>query len=188
MTSKAPYHHGNLARVLLDAAADVIGEVGPAQMSLREVARRSGVSNAAPIHHFGDKRGLFTALAAEGFTMLAERLRVAREATGEFLEVGVAYVRFATEHRAHFDVMFRRELFDADAPEVVAAMRAAAAELYGPAGEMFGERAGGRDAGIFAWSLVHGLSTLILTGNLGEGAANNPARIARRIARLMSPA
>ena len=102
-----PYHHGNLPRALLDSAAEVIAEVGPAQMSLREVARRSGVSNAAPVHHFGDKAGLFTALAAEGYQLLAAELAEASETTGDFVAVGVAYVRFAVKHRAHFEVMFR---------------------------------------------------------------------------------
>ena len=56
-----PYHHGNLSRALLDAAAELIADVGPSQVSLRELARRTGVSNAAPVHHFGDKAGLYRA-------------------------------------------------------------------------------------------------------------------------------
>ena len=115
------YHHGDLRRALLAAAVEAIDEVGPTAMSLRDVARRAGVSHAAPAHHFGDKAGLLTALAAEGFRRLADELdRTARE-TGSFLEVGVAYVRFAVTHPAHFAVMFRPDLHDTDDPELVEA-------------------------------------------------------------------
>ena len=66
---------------------------------MRELARRAGVSHTAPAHHFGDKTGLLTAIATEGNQLLGEALRNAREAGG-FLEVGLAYVRFAVEHPA----------------------------------------------------------------------------------------
>jgi AcrR family transcriptional regulator len=105
-----PYHHGDLPRALLDAAVHAILEVGPAAVSLRDLARRTGVSHAAPAHHFGDKAGLLTAVATDGFQLLAATLGEAYQATGSFLEVGVAYVRFAATHRAHFEVMFRPEL------------------------------------------------------------------------------
>src|SRR3954451_6173243 len=64
------YHHGNLRRVLLDTALEAIATDGVAALSLRDVARRAGVSHAAPAHHFGDKRGLLTAIAIEGFAGL----------------------------------------------------------------------------------------------------------------------
>src|SRR5579875_2460713 len=95
-----PYHHGDLRPALLRAAVEVIGQSGPAAMSLREVARRAGVSHAAAAYHFGDKAGLLTAVAAQGYRMLTEELRSARDARRGFLEVGVAYVRFAVSHRA----------------------------------------------------------------------------------------
>ena len=97
-----PYHHGDLRPALLRAAVEVIGQSGPAAMSLREVARRAGVSHAAAAYHFGDKAGLLTAVAAQGYRMLTEELRRARDSRRGFLEVGVAYVRFAVSHRAHF--------------------------------------------------------------------------------------
>ena len=124
-----PYHHGDLPRVLLDAAVQAILEVGPAAVSLRDLARRTGVSHAAPAHHFGDKAGLLTAVAADGFRRLAATLREVYEATGSFLEVGVAYVGFAVNHRAHFEVMFRPELYRTDDPELVRARGAARALL-----------------------------------------------------------
>src|SRR5215210_1552970 len=96
-----PYHHGDLRRALLDAAVEAIAADGPAAVSLRDLARRAGVSHAAPAHHFGDKAGLLTAVAAQGYQLLADTLTAARQRSGDFLEVGVAYVRFAVDHRAH---------------------------------------------------------------------------------------
>src|SRR4051794_203129 len=94
--SPSPYHHGDLRRVLLDAAVAAIAEHGPAALSLRDLARRAGVSHAAPAHPFDDKAALLTAVAVDGYQRLAERLRAARTA-GTFLDVGVAYVQFAVE-------------------------------------------------------------------------------------------
>src|SRR5215212_10166673 len=130
-----PYHHGDLRRALLKAALQAIAEVGPAAVSLRDLARRTGVSHAAPAHHFGDKAGLLTAVATDGFRRLAATLRDTYEATGSFLEVGVAYVGFAVTHRAHFEVMFRPELYHPDDPELVRARDAARALLDPPAAE-----------------------------------------------------
>src|SRR5919112_6813183 len=86
-----PYHHGNLRRALIDAALTAVAQQGPAALSLRDVARRAGVSHAAPTHHFGNKAGLLTAIAAEGWDLLADALTAVPTATGDFLEVGVAY-------------------------------------------------------------------------------------------------
>jgi len=83
-----PYHHGDLPRVLLDTATQAILEVGPAAVSLRDLARRAGVSHAAPAYHFGDKAGLLTAVAVDGFERLAAALREAYQTTGSFLEAG----------------------------------------------------------------------------------------------------
>src|SRR5262249_11370049 len=105
-----PYHHGDLRAALISAALTVIAEQGTASLSLRELARRAGVSPAAPAPPLGDKTGLRPAIAAEGFQMLAEATSTAWQRTGSFLEVGVAYVRFATTHPAHFAVMFRPDL------------------------------------------------------------------------------
>jgi AcrR family transcriptional regulator len=128
--AKRGYHHGDLRRALLAVAAEAIAESGPAALSLRDLARRAGVSHAAPTHHFGDKAGLLTALATEGYELLAAALTAAREETGSFLEVGVAYVGFAVAHRAHFEVMFRPDLYHADDPELVAARARAGRALY----------------------------------------------------------
>src|SRR5262245_18217916 len=111
---KTAYHHGNLRRALLDAALELVREQGVVTLSLREVARRASVSHAAPAHHFGYKAGLLTALATEGFEQVAAALRAAAERSQRpelrFAWTGWAYVMFAAEHRAYFEVMFSPEL------------------------------------------------------------------------------
>jgi AcrR family transcriptional regulator len=179
-----PYHHGDLPRALLEAALQAIVEVGPAAVSLRDLARRTGVSHAAPAHHFGDKAGLLTAVATDGFRRLAATLRETYQATGSFLEVGVAYVGFAVTHRAHFEVMFRPELYHTDDPDLVQARDAARSLLYPPAAEA----ANGPDgddvrAAVAAWSLVHGLATLWLNHNLPPQLGDDPEQITREVAR-----
>jgi AcrR family transcriptional regulator len=181
-TAPRPYHHGDLRRALLSAAVAAIEDAGPAAMSLRDVARRAGVSHAASSHHFGDKAGLLTALAAEGFGLLAGTLQRAQQETGSFLEVGVAYVHFAVTHRAHFDVMFRPELTRADDPELRSAKAAAARILYGQRpgeGQPTGQQLSG---GVAAWSLVHGIATLWLNANLPPGLGDDPEQLTRLVA------
>ena len=75
-----PYHHGSLRPALLAAALAAIGDAGPTALSMRDVARRAGVSHAASAHHFGDKAGLLTALAAQGYQLLAGELEAAQAA------------------------------------------------------------------------------------------------------------
>ena len=173
-----PYHHGDLRPALLRAAVETITEAGAAAMSLREVARRAGVTHAAAAYHFGDKAGLFTAIAAEGYRELGEALQETVEAGRGFLEMGVAYVRFAVTHRAHFEVMYRPELHHPDDPEISRARAAAAALLYGTPSPDTGQLA----AGAAAWSLVHGLATLWLNGNLPEQLGHDPEEITRLVA------
>jgi len=127
-----------LRRALLDEAIAVIGEAGPGAVGLRDLARRVGVSHAAPAHHFGDKRGLLTAVAAEGYRLFAAALRDEYERSESFRELGVAYVRFAVEHRPYFEVMFRPELYRIDDPELTEARKEATAMLYGPVGRLSG--------------------------------------------------
>ena len=107
-----PYHHGNLRATLLAAAVQEIQAVGTARLSLRELARRAGVSHAAPGYHFTDKRGLFTTLAAEGFRLLHQRTTPELNRPGALLHTGERYVEFALDHPAHFTVMFDNSLLD----------------------------------------------------------------------------
>jgi len=178
-----PYHHGNLRPALISAAIGEIEESGPAAMSLRAAARRAGVTHAAATYHFGDRAGLLTAVAAEGYRLLAEALRGAQETRGSFLEVGVAYVRFAVTHRAHFEVMYRPELYRPDDPQVREARAAAAVLLYGTASPDARRLA----AGAAAWSLVHGLATLWLNGNLPPQLGDDPEEITRVVAANLRP-
>jgi AcrR family transcriptional regulator len=180
-----PYHHGDLRRALLEAAVEAIAEVGPAAVSLRDLARRVGVSHAAPAYHFGDKAGLLTAVAADGFERLAATLRQAYQTTGSFLEVGVAYVRFAVTHRAHFEVMFRPELYRTDDPDLVRARDGARSLLYPPAAAATSPDGDEVRAAVAAWSLVHGLATLWLNHNLPPQLGDDPEQITREVARYL---
>lgn len=115
-----PYHHGDLRRALLDEALALIRERGHLDFTLREIARRAGVSHGAPYRHFPDRAALVTALATEGLDELGARLRAALAAAGDdfearFLAAGRAYVRFALEHAALFSAMFADEMREPDA-------------------------------------------------------------------------
>ncbi len=178
-----PYHHGNLRPALICAAIGEIEESGPAAMSLRAAARRAGVTHAAATYHFGDRAGLLTAVAAEGYRLLAEALRGAQENHGSFLEAGVAYVRFAVTRRAHFEVMYRPELYHRDDAGLGRAREAAATLLYGT-GEITRERMA---HGVAAWSIVHGLATLWLNGNLPAQLGDDPEEITRLVAAHLDP-
>lgn len=183
-----PYHHGDLRRALINAALEAIAQEGPAGISLRALARRAGVSHAAPTHHFRDKAGLLTAVAVEGFDLLADTLQETAERTGSFLELGVAYVRFALEHTSHFAVMFRPDLYHASDPEVrrargrsTAVLASALENLPNPLSTQ------DRDAArLAAWSLMHGLATLWSSGSL-IGYEDDPLALARRVASTLSP-
>lgn len=178
------YHHGNLRRAVLDAAVEAIAESGPATWSLRELARRAGVSHAAPAHHFGDKTGLLTAVAAEGYRLFADALTAAGD---DFLDVGAAYVRFAVDHRAYFEVMFRPDLYRADDPEVRAESARADAILQRGARGHAAPSTDQRTAAIAAWSIVHGFAALWLNGNLPPGLPPDPAEAARPVLRCLLP-
>lgn len=181
------YHHGDLHRTVLDAAVQAVLEVGPSQLSLRDLARRAGVSHAAPAYHFGSKTGLLTTLAAEGFRMLAEHLTEVLERTGSFLEVGVAYVQFVVEHRAHTQVMFHPDLYEASRADVVQA-RAAAAEALTRGISTLPPDVVGPDpkvAALAAWSLVHGFADLWLAGAFAEGDGGDLTESARAVARFL---
>ncbi|OQR65981.1 TetR family transcriptional regulator [Streptomyces maremycinicus] len=159
-----PYHHGDLRRAILAAALDVIAADGPAGLSLRDLARRAGVSHAAPAHHFRDRTGLLTAIAAEGHGLLAAALTGAPD----LREAGVRYVRFAREHPAHFQVMFSPPLLRADDLELTTARALSAAALTEAVatGAPAGDGPDARLTRIAVWSLAHGFATLLLGHNL----------------------
>jgi AcrR family transcriptional regulator len=158
---RVAYHHGDLRSAILGEAARLVAQRGADQVSLRELARSAGVSHAAPAHHFTDRRGLFTALATQGFHLLADALI---EARGDFADAALAYVRFAVAHPGHYQVMFNKSLLDASDAELVAAEAASGAELSRGVATLRDGNAKADPAGaqLAAWSLVHGFSMLWL--------------------------
>jgi AcrR family transcriptional regulator len=183
--TRSTYHHGDLRAALLEQAARMIAETGAERLSLRELAREAGVSHAAPAHHFTDRRGLFTALAAEGFTLLAAALESAR---GQFLDAALAYVGFALAHPGHFAVMFDASLLKGDDPQLVAAQTAAGAELARGVATLTSAKAKNNpaDAELAAWSMVHGFSMLWLNNAFTPDVAQaDPLELAERIGRML---
>ncbi|WP_305785047.1 TetR/AcrR family transcriptional regulator [Symbioplanes lichenis] len=154
------YHHGDLRRVLLAEAARAIEEAGPAALSLRDIARRAEVSHAAPTHHFGDKKGLLTALAAEGFTGLAAALEDSWVRDRSRLELGVTYVRYAVGHRAHFEVMFHPDLCHATDRSLLNARGRVTRALHLGTNPATDTATNPETAGLALWSAAHGLATL----------------------------
>ncbi|MGB6207929.1 TetR/AcrR family transcriptional regulator [Mycobacterium sp.] len=183
--SRPNYHHGDLRAAILTEAARLVSERGADRVSLRELAREAGVSHAAPAHHFTDRRGLFTALAAQGFELLAAGLAEARP---RFLDAALAYVRFALEHPGHYRVMFDKSLVDPASGELVAAQAAAGAELSRGVASLADQHAKADPAGaeLAAWSLVHGFSMLWLNDAVNARLKEtDPTVTVERIARML---
>ncbi|BAC71258.1 TetR family transcriptional regulator [Streptomyces avermitilis] len=178
-----PYHHGDLRRAILGAALDVIATDGPSALSLRDLARRAGVSHAAPAHHFKDRTGLLTAIAAEGYELLATALADA----DDLRDAGVRYVRFATGHPAHFQVMFTPELLRANDLELTTAKALAGERLRSAVSDApAGRGPDPRLAGVAAWSLAHGFATLLLSHNLdGPVGDQDPEEVFRTLAGML---
>jgi AcrR family transcriptional regulator len=173
-----PYHHGDARAALTRHAVEAITELGVAGTSVREVARRADMTHAAAAYHFGDRAGLLTAVAAEGYRLLADALVTAQRQERGFLEVGVAYVEFSIDHPAHFDVMYQPRLHRPDDPDLLAAKAETAAILYGSSDTDTKQLA----AGVAAWSIVHGLATLWRNGNLPAALGDDPLEITRVVA------
>jgi AcrR family transcriptional regulator len=179
--SRTSYHHGDLKAVILAEAAALVAERGAEGVSLRELARAAGVSHAAPAHHFTDRRGLFTALAAQGWLLLADALKDARP---DFIDAALAYVRFALDHPGHYAVMFNRSLINPEDPELIAAVGAAGTELAQGVGTLEDPRAKGdpQAAALAAWSLVHGFSLLWLNKAIDHA---DPIALVQRVAGML---
>ena len=171
-----PYHHGNLRPALVAEAVRVLAEGNPAALSLRELARRLGVSPAAPYRHFADKEALLAAVAQHGFELLRAELDGAAaahpdEPLRQLADIGWAYVRFALRHPPYFQVMFGRAATPQAAyPELLAAGQAAFGTLLRviEGGQRAERVAHGdpRELAVAAWSQVHGLATLLLERQL----------------------
>ena len=191
-----PAATGNLADELVKAAAALIAERGPQGFSLREVARRARVSEAAPYWHFASKEALLASVAEQGFVTLAALMAAVRERVQDprrqLQELGVAYVRFALAHPSHLRVMFGPEIRDKSAhPTLKAAAERAFALLVEAITE--GQRAGHVQRGdpqelaVAAWALVHGLSALLIDGQLRQRVRTDreAETLAARVTKLL---
>jgi AcrR family transcriptional regulator len=172
--AKASYHHGDLRRALLESALAIVSEEGVHDLSLREVARRAGVSNAAPYHHFADKSALLAAVGAQGFEGLIAVLEVAHARSSDLepqlVSMMEAYLTFARTHPSHYRVMFL--------PELKAAADASFHAVAGRAFEILVDRvrqarptetdAAHRTVAAAVWGALHGLSILAIDGTLGS--------------------
>ena len=170
------YHHGDLRQALVDSALGILAEKGVEAFSLRETARRAGVSPAAPKHHFPDTRGLLTALATIAFSRLADTLEKADAAAGKdrrnrLMAQGAAYTGFALAERALFDLMWRVSLLDlSDSKLLVEKARAFDCLdrlMRGAAAPRIAHDDPAMTRTIACWSLVHGFSRLMLDGGFG---------------------
>ena len=179
----------SLAVELLKAAAALVAERGPQGFSLREVARRAHVSEAAPYWHFASKETLLAAVAEEGFvalaTLMAEVCERVKDPDRQLQELGVAYVRFALAHPSHLRVMFGPEIRDKSAHPTLKAAGGRAFGLLVRAisdGQSAGRvrRGDTEELAVAAWALVHGLSALIIDGQLRKRVPNE--REAQRLA------
>ncbi|MCX7287960.1 MAG: TetR/AcrR family transcriptional regulator [Rhodobacterales bacterium] len=158
--AEKPYHHGDLRVALLQAAEAELAERGMEGFSLRSVAKRAGVSHAAPAHHFGDVQGLLTALATEGFHRFLAAMQ-AREATAveprdRAVAAGIGYLDFALDRPTLFRLIFSSKKPDFGNADLSEAGNAAFDHLVGLV-----EPLGGGLADIAAlWAMAHGVADL----------------------------
>lgn len=172
MRRAKPYHHGNLRDALLEAAIRLIAEVGPTAFTLREVARRAGVSHNAPYRHFRDREDLMAAVAAQGYRELTKAMMQAAGPKTDALErlksAGLGYVTFALRRPEHFTVMF--DAPERKHPESAEAAKQAFLTLVGfvKSGQDTGQLPAGdtQQMALLAWTMVHGIAKLAITGRL----------------------
>lgn len=173
--SRDAYHHGALRETLISATETLLAERGLEGFSLREVARRSGVSPAAPAHHFGDADGLLAAVATQAFDGLTEALEAGNTRGGSdpvarLREQGVGYVGFALAHPGRFGLMFRNSLHKDEA--LIASGDAAFKALEGGVRGLLGiaDSAALQPSHwrtlLSIWSVVHGFAQLALSGQV----------------------
>lgn len=179
MSAGSTYHHGDLPAALRAATVELVAERGPVGFSLREVARRAGVSHAAPAHHFGGSKGLLTAVAIEGFQDLCLAFESAVAGIDDPVErltaMGKAYVGVAVNQIGHFAVMWTDELVDTSNADFVEVSGRAYGYLENIVSAIAEEHNPDLDidaASILTWSAVHGLAML----HCKTGDGEKPAR------------
>jgi AcrR family transcriptional regulator len=186
---------GALRDTLVDVAAALIARKGPQGFSLREVARRARVSEAAPYWHFADREALLAAVAERGFTEMARGMMTiwteARNPRERLRDLGVGYVRFALRHPSYLRVMFGSEVADKAAHPALKEAGDRTFELLVQAvadAQAAGQvRAGDpKELALAAWALVHGLAALLIDGRLADYVASGKEteRLARRVTEL----
>jgi AcrR family transcriptional regulator len=165
----------DLRQDVLQASLALIEEGGLDRLSMREVARKAGVSHQAPYHYFGDREAILAALAGEGFSRLGQSLARAAADAGEpgdaVVAMGKAYVDFAIRHPPYFQVMFRADAVPLDRyPEARKQENEAFGKLVEEIDKAFTGQAPEerRKIAVAVWAMVHGLATLILEGSLAR--------------------
>ena len=174
-SEKKRYHHGDLRQALIDAAVDIISEENIEALSLRALARRVGVSYAAPYHHFPDKSALLAVLATEGFRRLREEMeRHVEESSGDPTEAlmahGRAYLHFAVSHPSYYRVMFKVNLASEKYPSLSDSSNCCFELLIRDTQTLLGDvsREDAERVGLVIWSTVHGAAQLWNDGPMKE--------------------
>jgi AcrR family transcriptional regulator len=189
------YHHGDLRRALLEAAARIIQREGVEGLTLRAVGERLGVSRTALYRHFSDKSALLSAVARDGFRRLRLTLLEAWEKEGRgrpgFDAMGIAYVRFAAENPSHYRVMFGGFLAGPQPDPELAEEASGAFQVLVDA--LVAQQEAGlvrRDDPLqlahLIWAMVHGIAMLAIDGHLAHRDADADALTAFAVERIRS--
>lgn len=181
------YHHGDLRAALLEAADAMLDEEDAGAISLREVARRAGVSATATYRHFQDKQALLAALAVKGFMDFGKAiLQATKNAENPLAAIGQAYVRFALERPGRFRLMYGPAITDRSKhPELQTVLQRI---QQGFAKNLEDRKDLGEDSAVASlrlWCMVHGLSQLLLDGML---QGHDPVQLAQAITAPNKPA
>ena len=190
------YHHPDLRDAMIRVAQDLLETEGPSGWTVRAAARIAGVSSGAPYRHFADKDALLAAVAARGFDELKSEIdaRIARasaSALSRFQALGEAYDSFALARPGRYSIMFGRTVVD---PKIHAELKAAADRTFSTlasevkhaqeAGMLRADRSA-EELAAAAWSMIHGLSDLLLSGRLSGIAGTDPLTLTAQVGRMM---